>query len=116
MTFHRDVPYLMHILDAIRDIEESIKPLSKKEFETAKDAKDATIRRVEIIGEAVKNLSSNLKKNHPEVEWKKIAGTRDRITHAYFAVDLDIIWEIVKHSLPVLKKQIQKIVKDLKEA
>ena len=116
MTFHRDVPYLMHILDAISDIEESIKPLSKKEFEKAKDAKDATIRRVEIIGEAVKNLSNNLKKNHPEVEWKKIAGTRDRITHAYFAVDLDIIWEIVKHSLPVLKKQIQKIVKDLKEA
>jgi len=114
MTFHKDLPYLMHILNAINDIEESIKQLSKKEFEKAKDSKDATIRRVEIIGEAVKNISPQLRGAYPEVEWKKIAGTRDRITHAYFAVDLNVIWEIVTRRLPVLKRQVTKIVNELK--
>ncbi len=109
MTVHRNLPYLLHILDAINDIEESIKKLSRKEFEEAKDAKDATIRRIEIIGEAVKNISSDLKESHPEIEWKKIAGTRDRMIHAYFNLDLDVVWDIVKKDLPPLKKRIEKI-------
>ena len=109
MTEHNDLPYIKHILDAINDTENSVKDLSKKEFEESKDVKDATIRRIEVIGEAAKNISNKLKENYPNIVWKKITGARDRMIHAYFSVDLDIVWEIVKKDLPQLKKQIQKI-------
>ncbi len=110
-----NVPYLKHILDAIADTESSLNGLSKKQFKGNKDVRDATVRRVEIIGEAVKNISKELKDKHPEVEWKKIAGTRDKIIHAYFSVDLDIVWNITKKYLPKLKKQIQQISESLGE-
>lgn len=115
MTTHKNLPYLLHILDAINDIEESVRKLSRKEFEQAKDARDAAIRRIEIIGEAVKNLSVDLKESHPEIEWKKIAGTRDKIIHAYFDIDLGVVWDIIKNDLPILKKKIENIRRLMKE-
>ena len=113
MTFHKDIPYLKHILDAVEDIEKSTKNLSKNEFEKNKDAREANIRRIGIIGEAVKNISRNLKEKYPKIEWKKIAGTRDIITHHYFGIDLEEIWNIIKKDLPGLKKKILKIKKEL---
>jgi len=110
MSSHEDLPYLKHILDAIDDIETSVKKLSKKEFKRIKDTKDATVRRIEIIGEAAKNVSNELKKKHPEIEWAKIAGARDVMIHAYFKVDLDIVWNIIKKDLPDLKKKIKTIL------
>lgn len=109
------LPYLKHILDAIADTESSLKGLSKKKFKENKDVKDATVRRIEIIGEAVKNISKELKDKHPEVEWKKIAGSRDKMIHAYFSVDLDVVWNISKKFMPKLKKQIQQILESLGE-
>lgn len=108
-----NIPYLKHVLDAIADTESSLKRLSKKRFKENKDVKDATVRRIEIIGEAVKNISNDLKNKHPEVEWKKIASSRDRMIHAYFSVDLDIVWDIAKKHMPLLKKQIQTILEEI---
>lgn len=113
MTLHKDLPYINHILDAIKDIEESIKDKTKNEFAMNKDLKDANIRRLEIIGEAIKNVSNKIKENYPNVEWKKIAGTRDVIIHQYFAIDLNLVWKIIKEDLPVFKKQIYRVEKDL---
>ncbi|MBS3131807.1 DUF86 domain-containing protein [Candidatus Woesearchaeota archaeon] len=110
--FHKNLPYLKHILDAIADIEGSVKKLAKEKFKRNKDIKDATVRRVEIIGEAVKNISKEFKQKHPEIEWAKIAGTRDIMIHAYFSVDLDIVWEIVKKDLPELKENIKAILEE----
>ncbi len=115
MTKRKDLVFIEHVLDAINDIQSSIKNLSKKEFTEIKDIKDANIRRIEIIGEAVKNISEKTKKKYLKIEWKKIAGTRDRLIHSYFNVNLDILWEIIKKDLPTLKKQIQKIKEDLKK-
>jgi uncharacterized protein with HEPN domain len=110
----KDLAYIEHILEAIIDIEESTKSLSFENFAYSKDSKDACIRRLEIIGEAVKNISQETKNKYPKIEWKQIAGTRDRIIHAYFDVDLDIVWDIITKNLSILKKEMIIIEKNLK--
>src|SRR3989344_5403222 len=102
----KDLPYILHILEAIHNIESSIHALNQNQFLKSLDAKDANVRRLEIIGEAVKNISPHLKKAYPNVEWSKIAGTRDKITHHYFGVDFNIVWEIITHDIPLLKDKI----------
>ena len=113
MTKHEDLPYINHILDAIKNVEESLKGLTKNQFVKNKDVKEANIRRIEIIGEAVKNISQGFKDKHREIEWIKITGTRDKMIHHYFGVNLDIIWEIIKKDLPELKEKISKIRQEL---
>jgi len=112
----RDVNlFVEDILENINLILDSTKSMSKKDFERDLDIRDATIRRIEIIGEAVKNISENFRKKYPKVEWRKIAGTRDIIVHAYFGVDLDLTWKIIKRDLPLLKEHILEIKKELKQ-
>jgi uncharacterized protein with HEPN domain len=70
----------------------------------------SVIKLLEIVGEAAKNVSQDLKNNYPQVPWKQIAATRDRLVHGYFDVDLDIVWEIVIQDLPSLIASLKKIV------
>lgn len=72
----------------------------------------AVIRKIEIIGEAVKNVSDAIKEKYPEIPWIKIAGTRDKLIHGYFGVNIERIWFIVEKDLPELKRQIQKILNE----
>lgn len=112
----RDVNlYLNDIIEYIELIENTLKEKNKKDFFNNRDLQDAIIRRVEVIGEAVKNVPLRIRNKYPEVEWKKIAGSRDILTHAYFGVDIDKIWSIYKKDLLVLKKQITKIIKEISE-
>jgi uncharacterized protein with HEPN domain len=74
-------------------------------------AQDAVVRRLEIIGEAVKNIDKHFKERYPIIEWKEIAGLRDILAHEYFGVRLDRIWGIVQRDLPTLKGKI-KIIMD----
>ena len=114
ISLEKDKIYLKHISDAIGDIERSVKGRSKKDFKENKDVKDASLRRIEIIGEATKNISTELRNKYNEIEWRKIAGTRDVVIHAYFSVDWDLIWEIIEKDLPILKNKISLILKELK--
>ena len=107
--------FIEDILEKINLIENSIKKISKDKFESDELLTDATIRRLEIIGEAVKNIPNNFREKYPEVPWKKIAGFRDVIVHAYFEVDFNAVWDIIKKDLPDLKNKILKIKKDLEE-
>ncbi|MGZ4850835.1 MAG: HepT-like ribonuclease domain-containing protein [Candidatus Bathyarchaeia archaeon] len=102
--------YLNHILDAISDIQKFVKGISEEEFSKNKEKQYAVLRALEIIGEATKKLTPELKTENSEVNWKKIAGMRDRLIHAYFGVDLALVWETIKMDLLTLKKQANKIL------
>ena len=104
-----DSVFIEHILDSIKAIEEFSEKMIKNELNSNRLKQSAIVREIEIIGEAVKNISEETKHKYKEVEWKKIAGTRDKMIHHYFGVDLDIIWSIIKKEIPILKKQILKI-------
>jgi len=71
------------------------------------------IRSLEVIGEATKNLSNDLKEDHPEIEWRKITGMRDKLIHYYFGVDWDIVWDVVKNKLPTFKRQIEELLREI---
>ena len=74
---------------------------------------DATVRCIEVIGEAANNVSGELQSEHAEVPWRVIVGMRNRLVHAYFAVDEEIVWETVQHELPKLLDQIRPILSTL---
>jgi uncharacterized protein with HEPN domain len=97
--------YLVEILGAIdRALEYT--GSGREAFFTDSKTQDAVIRNIEVIGEAVKGVTEATRRLHPEVPWSKIAGTRDRVIHGYFNVDLEIIWEIVDKELPGLRQRI----------
>jgi len=104
-----DFIFLEHILESIRNIREFSKGLSKGEFTKSRLKQSAIIRELEIIGEASKNLSENFKKKHKIIEWKIIAGFRDKLIHHYFGIELERIWNVLKKDLPKLKEEIKKI-------
>ena len=107
--------FLLDILEYAELIENSTKNISKDKFIKNKDITDATIRRLEVIGEAVKNIPNNFRNQYPDIPWSKVAGLRDIIIHAYFKVDLDLTWEIIKGDLPKLRRNIQKILNSMKK-
>lgn len=106
---NRDLIYLQHILDAILKIESYVSA-GKDAFMEDSIRQDAVIRKLEIIGEASKKISDDLRKKHPAIPWKDIAGSRDVLIHDYMDVDLDIVWENTQQDLPDLKKNIQQIL------
>jgi uncharacterized protein with HEPN domain len=108
-----DLVFIEHILDSAGAIEDFSKGIDISELTSNRLKQSAIVREIEVIGEAAKNVSKEIKDKYKEVPWKEIVGTRDKIIHHYFGVDLDIIFEIVKKEIPVLKKQIQKIKEDL---
>jgi uncharacterized protein with HEPN domain len=107
--------FIEHILESIIDIENFTKNIEKEDFLENKEKQNALIRSLEIMGEAVKNISQNIKTKYKDVPWKEIAGTRDKITHHYFGVDLELIWKVVKENIPTLKKQMLIIKKNLEK-
>lgn len=110
--------FIQDIFESIEIIEKYTKDVSKEEFLDKEDnlqMQDAIIRRLEIIGEAVKNLPIGFKENYSEIDWKQIAGMRDILIHEYFGINLERVWETAKRDLPELKEKILKILKEIEK-
>ncbi len=106
----REQVFLKHILEEINFLIKETDNIKFEEFMKNEILKRACSRSLEIIGEAVKNLSNDFKKAHKGIEWKKIAGLRDKIIHYYFGVNWDILWDVIKNHLPKLKEQVGDIL------
>ena len=105
-----DSVYLSHILDSIERIEEYTEGMGKEDFSSSNLVQDGTIRQIEIIGEATKSLSKDLREKNPQVPWSDIAGMRDRLIHHYFGINLEDVWHTVKVDIPALKDEILMIL------
>lgn len=108
----KDKAHLKDILDAISDIEKFIENLKEDDFYKNKEKQYAVVRALEIIGEATKNVSKELRAEYREIPWKDIAGLRDKLIHGYFGIKLELVWTTIKDKLPPLKRQIFDILKD----
>ncbi len=108
----RDKDFLGDIKEAVNRIASYMRGLTYKKFLLDRKAQDAVIRNLEIIGEAAKNISMDLRAKHPEIQWKKIAGLRDRLIHFYFGIDYKIVWNICKKELPKLSKQVEIVLNE----
>jgi len=108
MSEREDRARLQHMLDASRQAIAFVQGRRRDELDRDLQLTLALTRLVEIVGEAAKNVSDEERKRHSEVPWRAIAGTRDRLAHAYFDIDLDQLWRIVSSDLPALVPVLEK--------
>ena len=109
MSNRTDRELLSDIREAIHRIGTYVTGMVYESFAADTKTQDAVIRNLEILGEAAKNLSEQLRSEHPGVPWKNMAGARDRLIHHYFGVNLDIVWQIITSELPQVASQLETI-------
>lgn len=102
--------YLSHILAEARYLLEQSRELSAERFHADETLQRAFVRSLEIIGEAAKKLPADFRSAHPEVEWRAITGMRDHLIHGYFAVDHELVWDVVKTKIPPLYEEVSRIL------
>ena len=107
-----DLVYLGHIIDAISMIKEYTNGLKKESFLKDKKTQDAVIREITVIGEATALISDLFKERHSDIPWGDMKGTRNRIVHGYFSIDLNIVWQLIIKDLPELEIKLKASAKE----
>lgn len=110
MSKRGDRASLSDILEAAERIASYIKGTGYKGLLKNFKTQDAVIRNLEIIGEAVKNISPEFRQKHKAIDWRRIAGFRDRLIHQYFGINLEIVWSVAKKEVPLLKVQVKQLL------
>jgi len=105
--------FLKEILDAIEAIESFVQDMTLDQFELDDKTSSAVIRKLEIIGEATKNVPTEIRQNYAQVPWKEMAGMRDKLIHFYFGINYNLVWQALKNRLPQIKPVIRQIIEDL---
>jgi uncharacterized protein with HEPN domain len=108
-------PFLEHILASVEVIEDYVDGKTFDDFSGDVKLQDAVMRRMEIVGEAAKNVPQEFKKEHPGMPWAEMAGMRDMLIHHYFGVSLRVVWDTAKENLPPLKEKVGKILRNWKD-
>ena len=101
-----EIMYLQDIAQSCEKVLRYTQGLSQTDLVREEKTYDAVVRNIEIIGEAAKHISDELRKQLPNIEWRKVAGLRDMLAHAYFGIDNDILWDVVQNKVPHLAKSI----------
>jgi uncharacterized protein with HEPN domain len=104
--------YLRHILDETDYLIRHSNNVSMERFLADETLKRAFVRSIEVIGEASKKVPDEVKRQNPRVEWRAMAGMRDRLIHGYFGVDYELVWDVVENKVPTLREQVRRIVED----
>lgn len=115
MSRRTDREFLSDILEAVRRIEEYLAGMTFEAFLQDTKTQDAVMRNLEIIGEAAKQVSDDLRDRYQSIPWRSMAGLRDRLIHHYFGVSLDVVWEIVSVELSEVAQQLRATLRDLEK-
>jgi uncharacterized protein with HEPN domain len=105
--------YIRDILQNMQEAEEFVAGLSYEQFSADKKTFNAVLRALEVIGEAAKNVPSDIRRKNPEIPWREMAGMRDKVIHLYFGVDPEAVWLAVKERIPAIRPRIVRVLRDL---
>lgn len=102
--------YFRHILAEADYLLEHSRTVSRSEFLRSETLRRAFVRSLEVIGEAAKKVPDDVRRQHPAVDWRAMAGLRDRLVHGYFGVDHDLVWDVITNKVPDLRREIERIL------
>jgi uncharacterized protein with HEPN domain len=104
--------YLRHMLAEVGYLLENSAGIDRAQFLGSETLRRAFARSLEVIGEAAKKVPEDFRAQHPKVEWRAMASMRDRLIHGYFGVDYELVWDVVRHKVPALKRQLEEMLED----
>jgi uncharacterized protein with HEPN domain len=107
-----DRVYLMHIRDSLREVQTFIRGESYESFLKNRMVQNAVMRSFEVVGEAARRISPELREAHPETPWRLMSDFRNKLIHDYFGLDLEVIWQTATEDTPVLLQQIDKLIEE----
>lgn len=106
---NKDKFFLDHVFDELNFLNEYFSDIKFDDLKNDPVLQKALLKSLENIGEAVKNISTDFKSENPDIEWRKIAGLRDKLIHHYFGVDWDLVWDVIENKMPELEKNLKNI-------
>lgn len=107
------IEYLQHMLAEAEYLIAQSADLERDEFIADETLKRAFVRSIEVIGEATRHVADDFRQQHPSIEWRAMAGMRDRLIHGYFGVDYELVWDVVVNKIPHLRDTLRRLVAQL---